>query len=58
LREKTGVGVSWSAWRGLNERDLASTREALGPEAFEAARAEGRAMTLEETVAEVLAEGA
>ena len=54
LSEKTGAGVSWSVLRNLNERDLAVTREMLDSEAFEAAWAEGRAMTLEEAVAYAL----
>ena len=58
LSEKTGAGVSWAVWRSLNERDLASARAQLGPEAFEEAWAAGRAMTLEETVAEALADDA
>jgi tetratricopeptide (TPR) repeat protein len=56
LSEKTGAGVSWSVLRNLNERDLAVTREMLDSEAFEAAWAEGRAMTLEEAVAYALSE--
>ena len=56
LHEKMGVDVSWSAWRALNARDLASVREKLDAEAFEAAWAEGGAMTLEEVVAGALAE--
>ena len=56
LSEKTGAGVSWSVLRSLNERDLTSTREMLDPEAFEAAWAEGRAMTLEQAVAYALSE--
>jgi hypothetical protein len=56
LSEKTGAGVSWSVLQSLNERDLATTREMLDPEVFEAAWAEGRAMTLEEAVAEALKE--
>jgi hypothetical protein len=51
LGERTGAGVSWSVLRGLNERDLATARESLDPEAFERAWADGRAMTPEETVA-------
>lgn len=51
LSEKMGVEVSWSAWRTLNERDLATTRGKLGEETFEAAWAEGRAMTFEQAVA-------
>ena len=56
LSEKTGAGVSWSVLRSLNERDLASAREMLDPEAFEKAWAEGRAMTLEEAVGYALSE--
>src|SRR3712207_7695679 len=56
LSEKTGAGVSWSVLQSLNERDLATTREMLDPEVFEAAWAEGRTMTLEEAVAEALEE--
>ena len=58
LRRKMGVEVSWSAWRTLNERDLAALREGLDPETFEAEWATGRAMMLEEVVAEALAEDA
>ncbi len=47
-----GVDVPSPAWRALNERDLARTRERLASETFDAAWAEGRAMTLQETVAE------
>jgi hypothetical protein len=54
LSEKVGVEVSWSAWRTLNERDLATTRGKLGEETFEAAWAEGRAMTFEQAVAGAL----
>ena len=57
LNEKMGVEVAWSAWRTLNRRDLSSARERLCPEAFEKARMEGRAMTLEVAVAEALTEG-
>jgi predicted ATPase/DNA-binding XRE family transcriptional regulator len=58
LRESTGADVSWTAWRDLNERDLAAARENLDAETFDAARAEGRTMTFEEAVAEALAEDA
>jgi ATP/maltotriose-dependent transcriptional regulator MalT len=54
LREKMGVGVSWSAWRTLNERDLATARENLDAETFEAAWAEGRTMNFEQAVAYAL----
>ncbi len=52
LCETMGVDVPSPAWRALNERDLARTRERLASETFDAAWAEGRAMTLQETVAE------
>jgi predicted ATPase/DNA-binding XRE family transcriptional regulator len=42
----------------FHERHLDVIREKLDPETFQAARADGRAMTLEEAVAEALAEGA
>lgn len=54
VSERTGAEVSWTAWRTLNERDLATTRERLGREMFDNAFAEGRAMTLEEGIAEAL----
>ncbi len=56
LSEKSGAGVSWSVCRSLNERDLASTREMLDPDAFAEAWAQGRAMSLEEAVTEALVE--
>lgn len=51
------VGMSFHplhASSSFHERHLDLTREHLGPERFETARAEGRAMTLEEAVAEAL----
>lgn len=57
LCETMGVDVPSPAWRALNERELARTRERLASETFDAAWAEGRAMTLQETVAEAAAEG-
>ena len=42
--------------RDLNERGLRRARESLGREAFDEEWARGRAMTLEETVAEALAQ--
>ncbi|HKH76336.1 MAG TPA: hypothetical protein VKA51_05195 [Rubrobacteraceae bacterium] len=57
-REKRGVAVSWSYWRNLNERDLRRVRERFGREAFEEEWTRGKAMTLEETAAEALAQGA
>ena len=56
LRERMGVAAPWGAWQPLGERDLTTAREELDPETFEAAWAEGRAMKLEEAVAEALAE--
>jgi hypothetical protein len=56
LRETMGVDVPSPAWRALNERDLKDAREQLDAETFDAAWTEGRAMTLEEAVAEALAE--
>jgi hypothetical protein len=50
LREKTGAGVSWPAWRELYVRDMTAARELLGVEAFEAAWMEGRALTFDEAV--------
>jgi len=54
--ETMGVDVPSPAWRALNGRDLADAREQLDAGTFDAAWAEGRAMTLEEVVAEALAE--
>ena len=58
LSKKTGAQVSWSLWRSLNELDLASTRAMLDSDAFAEAWARGRAMSLEEAVAEALVEDA
>jgi predicted ATPase/DNA-binding XRE family transcriptional regulator len=57
LSETMGVHVPSPAWRALNERDLGATREQLDAETFDAAWAEGRAMTLKEAVAEALRVG-
>jgi hypothetical protein len=57
LCEKMGVHVPSPAWRTLNEGDLARVREKLDGETFDAAWAQGRAMTLKEAVVEALAEG-
>ena len=43
-------------WRAINERDASAARASLGDEAFAAAWAEGRAMTLEQAVAYALDE--
>ena len=53
--ETMGVDVPSPAWRARNDRDLALARELLDAETFEAAWAEGRAMKLDEAVAEALA---
>jgi hypothetical protein len=55
LSERMGVEVSWSAWRTLNERGLSAVRERIDAATLGEAWAEGRAMTLEEVVAEALA---
>jgi tetratricopeptide (TPR) repeat protein len=57
----SSVGMSFRplhASAPFHDRYLDLARKALGPEAFEAARAEGRTMTLEEAVAEALAQDA
>jgi hypothetical protein len=51
-----GVEVPSPAWRALNERDVTLARERLEEETFGAAWAAGRALTLEEVVAEAVAE--
>lgn len=51
-----GVEVPSPDWRALNERDLALAHERLDAGAFGAAWAAGRSLTLEEAVAEALAE--
>jgi hypothetical protein len=53
---KTGTVPAFPATQALYERDLASLRAQLATETFEAAWARGRTMTLEETVAESLAQ--
>jgi hypothetical protein len=50
------VEVPSPAWRALNERDVTLARERLEEETFGAAWAAGRALTLEEVVAEAVAE--
>ncbi len=49
------MDVPSPAWRALNESYLAHFRGQLGAVTFDAAWAEGRAMTLEDAVAEALA---
>jgi predicted ATPase/DNA-binding XRE family transcriptional regulator len=57
LREVTGISMhSVGTHRVLYERQVAALRERLDAETFEAAWAEGRAMTLEEAVGEALGE--
>jgi hypothetical protein len=57
LREAMGAPLR-SADRAEHDRSVAAARAALGEEAFTAAWAEGRAMSLEHTVILALAEGA
>jgi hypothetical protein len=47
-----------SVERTLNEQEVAAARQALGEEAWASAFAAGRAMTLEEAIAEALGEDA
>ena len=56
LHEAVGVPVYlyYRRYRALYERTLAAVRSALGAEAFEAARAEGRAMSFEQAVGSAL----
>jgi tetratricopeptide (TPR) repeat protein len=56
LCETMGVDVPSPAWRALNERDLTLARELLDVEAFDAAWAEGRAMTMQRVVVEAVAD--
>jgi len=56
LREIIGVSASVSAGDAAYVRSLAAARAALGDDPFEAAWAEGRAMTLEQAVAYALDE--
>jgi hypothetical protein len=58
LREMTGTPIQYAGHRALYERQVEALREQLDARTLEAAWAEGRAMTLEEAVAEALAEGA
>ncbi len=57
LCETMGVDVPSPAWRALNERDLARVREKLDSDTLAAAWAEGRAVTFEQTVENVLGAG-
>ncbi len=58
LREVTGVSMhTVSTHQALYKRQVAALRDQLDAETFELAWAEGRKMTLEEAVAEALAEG-
>ncbi len=56
LYEKSGTVPAFPATQSLYERDLANVRAQLDIETLEAAWAQGRAMTLEEVVAEALAD--
>lgn len=56
LRETIGASLL-PFERPVRERDAAAARAALGDEAFAAAKAEGRAMTLEQAVEQALADG-
>ena len=56
LCETMGVDVPSPAWRALNERDLTLARELLDVKAFDAAWAEGRAMTMQRVVVEAVAD--
>jgi hypothetical protein len=58
MREVSGTGEAARSFRGTYERDEAEARAALGEEAFAAAWAAGRAMSLEQAVAFVLGEPA
>ena len=56
MRDTSGIVEATRTFRDLYERDEAEARAALGDEAFAAAWAEGRAMTLEQAVAYALDE--
>jgi hypothetical protein len=57
VREASGTREQ-PMWRAVFDRDAATARAALGDEAFETARAEGRAMALKQAVAYVLNDAA
>jgi hypothetical protein len=58
LRELTGTPIQYAGHQTLYERQVAALREQLDAETIDAAWSEGREMTLEEAVAEALAESA
>jgi tetratricopeptide (TPR) repeat protein len=55
LRESTGTSEI-STWKVIVDRDVAAAREALGEEAYGAARSRGRAMSRDQSVAYALDE--
>jgi hypothetical protein len=54
-RELMGRGFSLETFRSAYDQGVAAARAALGDEAFEAAWAHGRGLTLEQALSEVLA---
>jgi hypothetical protein len=56
LRDAIGAPLP-PVYRAAHEHDMATARTALGDAAFAAAWAAGRALALEQAVAEALAEG-
>ena len=56
LREATGLTIEHATPRALYEQHLAALRAQLDPDTLAAAWAEGRAMPLEDAIAEALAE--
>ena len=54
VREQMSVAVSWAVWRDLAEQDQAELRASVDPGTFAMRWAEGRAMTIDEAVAEAL----
>src|SRR5262249_30544262 len=55
MRERSGA-VSSVIWRAEHERNVAATRASLGEEAFTAAWAAGRALSMDAAIAEALGE--
>jgi non-specific serine/threonine protein kinase len=56
VRERSGA-TSLPLWRAERERNVAATRASLGEEAFTAAWAAGRSLTVEQAIEEALREG-
>jgi hypothetical protein len=54
LSARMGVDVPWSTWQDLDRFDLQRVSDQLGAQAFDQERARGRAMPLEDAVAEAL----